>query len=89
MPGHQDAWRSEGDVRGSVRFVVLRREEGDNRTPALVGSGTEPDVRTAMTKKGAHGGPARLTATRGRTITECGEGVMMLPRPTRHDRSGA
>jgi hypothetical protein len=42
--------RLPGDVRGSVRFVVLRREEGDDGTPALVGSGTEPDVRTAMTK---------------------------------------
>jgi len=30
--------------------VVLRREEGDDGTPALVGSGTEPDVRTAMNK---------------------------------------
>ena len=37
------------DARGPVRFVVPRRadEEGGR---ALVGSGTEPDVRTAMTK---------------------------------------
>ena len=41
--------RLPGDVRGSVRFLVLRRGE-DNGTPALVGSRTEPDVRTAMTK---------------------------------------
>ena len=41
--------RLPGDMRGSVRFLVLRRGE-DNGTPALVGSGTEPDVRTAMTK---------------------------------------
>ena len=32
-----------------MRFLVLRREEEDG-TPALVGSGTEPDLRTAMTK---------------------------------------
>ena len=37
------------DARGPVRFVVLRREDGEGRH-ALVGSGTEPDVRTAMTK---------------------------------------
>jgi len=29
---------------------VLRRGEGDDRPPALVGSGTEADLRTAMTK---------------------------------------
>ena len=38
------------DARGPVRFVVLRRAEGDDRPPALVGSGTEADLRTAMTK---------------------------------------
>ena len=38
-----------GDARGPVRFVVLRREGGDG-AHALVGSGTEPDVRTAMNK---------------------------------------
>ena len=37
------------DARGPVRFVVLRQEGGD-RPDALVGSGTEPDVRTAMAK---------------------------------------
>ena len=42
--------RPPGDARGPVRFMVLRREEGDDGPPALVGSGTEPDVRTAMTK---------------------------------------
>ena len=36
------------DARGSARFLVLRRAEGDDGTPALVGSGTEADVRTAM-----------------------------------------
>ena len=77
--------RPPGDARGPVRFVVLRRE-GDGGPHALVGSGTEPDVRTAMTQGGAHGGPARRTATRGLTITECGGGVMMLP-PSRPARS--
>ena len=38
------------DARGSARFMVLRRAEGDDRPPALVGSGTEPDLRTAMSK---------------------------------------
>jgi hypothetical protein len=38
------------DARGSARFVVLRRAEGDDRPPALVGSGTEADLRTAMAK---------------------------------------
>ena len=38
------------EARGAVRFVVLRRAEGDYRPPALVGSGTEADLRTAMTK---------------------------------------
>lgn len=37
------------DARGPVRFVVLRREGGEGRH-ALIGSGTEPDVRTAMAK---------------------------------------
>ena len=41
--------RSPGDARGPVRFVVLRRGDDAGRH-ALVGSGTEPDVRTAMTK---------------------------------------
>ena len=41
--------RPLGDARGPVRFVVLRREGGDG-PHALVGSGTEPDVRTAMNK---------------------------------------
>ena len=41
--------RSPRAARGPVRFVVLRRE-GDKGTHALVGSGTEPDVRTAMAK---------------------------------------
>jgi hypothetical protein len=41
--------RPPGDARGPVRFVVLRREGGDG-PHALVGSGTEPDVRTAMNK---------------------------------------
>ena len=41
--------RSPRDARGPVRFVVLRREDEEGRH-ALVGSGTEPDVRTAMTK---------------------------------------
>jgi hypothetical protein len=41
--------RSPGDARGPVRFVVLRREGGKGRH-ALIGSGTEPDVRTAMAK---------------------------------------
>ena len=34
---------------GPVRFLVLRRE-GDDGPHALIGSGTEPDVRAAMTK---------------------------------------
>ena len=34
---------------GPVRFLVLRRE-GDDGPHALIGSGTEPDVRTAMAK---------------------------------------
>ena len=38
------------NARGSARFMVLRRSEGDDRPPALVGSGTEPDLRTAMKK---------------------------------------
>ena len=38
------------DACGAVRFVVLRRAEGDDRPPALVGSGTEADLRTAKTK---------------------------------------
>ena len=42
--------RLPGAPRGPVRFVVLRRAEGDDRPPALVGSGTEEDLRTAMTK---------------------------------------
>ena len=42
--------RSPEDARGSARFMVLRRAEGDDRAPALVGSGTEPDVRMAMKK---------------------------------------
>ena len=37
------------DARGPVRFVVLRREDL-NGPHALVGSGTEPDVRAAMAK---------------------------------------
>ena len=37
------------DARGPVRFVVLRREGGAG-THALVGSGTEEDLRTAMAK---------------------------------------
>ena len=41
--------RSPGDARGLVRFVVRRRED-DEGTHALVGSGTEPDVRSAMAK---------------------------------------
>ena len=41
--------RPPGDARGPVRFVVLRREGGGG-PHALVGSGTEPDVRTAMNK---------------------------------------
>ena len=41
--------RSPGRTRGPVRFVVLRREGGEGRH-ALIGSGTEPDVRTAMAK---------------------------------------
>ena len=42
--------RMPEDARGSARFMVLRRAEGDDRPPALVGSGTEPDLRTAMKK---------------------------------------
>ena len=34
---------------GPARFLVLRRNGGDG-PHALVGSGTEPDVRTAMGK---------------------------------------
>jgi hypothetical protein len=41
--------RPTGRTRGQVRFVVLRRGDGEGRH-ALVGSGTEPDVRTAMAK---------------------------------------
>jgi len=42
--------RPPEEVRGPVRFLVLRRTEGGDRVPALVGSGTEADVRAAMTK---------------------------------------
>ena len=42
--------RSPENAREAVRFVVLRRAEGDDRPPALVGPGTEADLRTAMTK---------------------------------------
>ena len=42
--------RSPEDARGSARFMVLRRAEGDDGPPALVGSGTEPNVRAAMRK---------------------------------------
>ena len=42
--------RSLEDACGAVRFMVLRRAEGDDRPTALVGSGTEADLRTAMTK---------------------------------------
>jgi hypothetical protein len=38
------------EAHGAVRFMVLRRAEGDDRPPALVGSGTEADLRTAMRK---------------------------------------
>ncbi len=41
--------RSPGHAREPVRFVVLRCEGGEGRH-ALIGSGTEPDVRTAMAK---------------------------------------
>ena len=41
--------RLPGAARGPVRFVVLRREDEEG-THALVGSGTEPDVRSAMAK---------------------------------------
>ena len=34
---------------GRCAFLVLRRE-GDDGPHALIGSGTEPDVRAAMTK---------------------------------------
>ena len=37
------------DAHGLVRFVVLRREDL-NGPHALVGSGTEPDMRAAMAK---------------------------------------
>ena len=33
---------------GAMRFPVLRQGEGEDGPPALVGSGTEPDLRTAM-----------------------------------------
>ncbi len=36
------------DARAAVRFSVLRRDGGGDRPPALVGSGTEQNVRTAM-----------------------------------------
>jgi len=39
--------RPQGDARGPVRFLVLRRAGGDG-TRALVGSGTERDLRAAM-----------------------------------------
>ena len=38
------------DARGSVRCMVPRLAEGDDGPPALVDSGTEPDVRAAMKK---------------------------------------
>jgi hypothetical protein len=41
-------WRE--DACGAVRFIALHRAEGDDRPPALVGSGTEADLRTAMAK---------------------------------------
>jgi hypothetical protein len=37
------------EARGAVRFLVLRRK-GDDHPPALVGSGMEADLRTAMRK---------------------------------------
>ena len=42
--------RSPEDACGAVRFLVPRRSEGDDRQPALVGSGTEADLRTARAK---------------------------------------
>ena len=43
------AVRPLGDALRPVRLGVLRREGGDGAR-ALVGSGTEPDVRTALKK---------------------------------------
>ena len=78
--------RMPEDARGSVRFVVLRRGEGDDGPPALVGSGTEPDVRTAM-KKAAHMAD-RLIESRAcgaRSDDLRGRAGLMLPsaRPAR------
>ena len=48
--GHRLVVHLPERMGGPVRFLVLRRAEGDDRPPALVGSGTEADLRTAMTK---------------------------------------
>ena len=47
--GHRLVVRLPEHAGGPVRFLVLRRK-GDDGPQALVGSGTEPDVHTAMTK---------------------------------------
>ena len=41
--------RTPEHASGAVRFLVLRRAR-DEGSHALIGSGTEPDVRTAMEK---------------------------------------
>ena len=47
--GHRLVVRLPDRAGGPVRFLVLRRD-GEAGPPALIGSGTEPDVRTAMEK---------------------------------------
>ena len=46
--GYRLVVRLPEQAGGPVRFLVLRRGERDDRPPALVGSGTESDLRTAM-----------------------------------------
>jgi hypothetical protein len=45
--GYRLVVRLPEQAGGPIRFLVLRRMGGDG-PHALVGSGTEPDVRTAM-----------------------------------------
>ena len=47
--GYRLVVRLPEQAGGPVRFLVLRRGEGDDARPAaLVGSGTEPGLRAAM-----------------------------------------
>jgi hypothetical protein len=73
--------------------MVLRRAEGYDRPPALVGSGTEEDRRTAMTKavrmadRLVEPAPEGNAAARGLT-TAAGEEHVHPPAPTGTVRFG-